>query len=158
VVARAQQPPMPVIGLLSGGAPDSSLPLPAFRQGLNEAGYVEGRDVSIEYRWAEGHYDRLSALTANLLDRKVAAIVAFGNVAARAAKAATTTIPVVFSSGSDPVDIGLVKSLNRPGTNMTGVSILNNELELKRLELLVEVVPQATTIAFLVNPIARLPP
>jgi putative tryptophan/tyrosine transport system substrate-binding protein len=92
------------------------------------------------------------------LDRKVAAIVAFGNVAARAAKAATTTIPVVFSSGSDPVDIGLVKSLNRPGTNMTGVSILNNELELKRLELLVEVVPQATTIAFLVNPIARLPP
>ena len=152
-VARAQQPQkMPVIGLLSGGAPDSPLPLPAFRQGLNEAGYVEGRDVAIEYRWAEGHYDRLSALTADLLDRKVAAIVAFGNVAARAAKAATTTIPVVFSSGSDPVGIGLVKSLNRPGTNMTGVSVLNNELESKRLELLVEVVPHAATIAFLVNP------
>jgi putative tryptophan/tyrosine transport system substrate-binding protein len=152
LAGRAQQPAMPVIGLLSGGAPDSSLPLPAFRQGLNEAGYVEGRNVAIEYRWAEGHYDRLSALTADLLDRKVAAIVAFGNVAARAAKAATTTIPVVFSSGSDPVGIGLVKNLNRPGTNMTGVSILNNELESKRLELLVEVVPHAATIAFLVNP------
>jgi putative ABC transport system substrate-binding protein len=115
-------------------------------------GYVEGRDVAIEYRWAEGHYDRLPALMTDLLGRRVAAIVALGNAAARAAKAAATTVPVIFTSGSDPVAIGLVNSVSRPGTNMTGVSVLNNDLETKRFELLTEVIPNATLIAFVVNP------
>jgi putative ABC transport system substrate-binding protein len=151
LVAWAQKP-IPVIGVLSSGARDSSWPAAAFRQGLKETGYVEGRDVTIEYRWAEDHYERLPALMADLLDQKVVTIAAFGNVAARTAKAGTTNLPIVFTIGSDPVAIGLVKSLNRPGTNMTGVSVLNNDLETKRFELLAEVVPHADTIAFLVNP------
>ena len=151
LAARAQKP-IPVIGVLSSGARDSSWPAASFRQGLKETGYVEGRDLTIEYRWAEGHYERLPTLMADLLDQKVVTIATFGNVAARTAKAGTTNLPIVFSIGSDPVAIGLVKSLNRPGTNMTGVSVLNNDLETKRFELLTEVVPLADTIAFLVNP------
>jgi len=151
--ARAQQSAMPVIGFLHAGSPEPNVDLvTAFRRGLAEGGYIEGHNVAFEFRWADGQYDRLSELAADLLHRRAAIIAAFGNVAARAAKAATTIIPVVFASSSDPVAVGLVASLNRPGANMTGVSILNQELESTRLERLVEVVPQATTIAFLVNP------
>jgi putative ABC transport system substrate-binding protein len=152
--ARAQQPALPVVGWLAGGSLNNTYEryLASFRQGLSEAGFVAGRNVSIEYRWAQEQNDRLPWLAADLANRKVAVIVALGNVAARAAEAATATIPVVFESGSDPVKIGLVSSLSRPDGNLTGVSILNTELESKKLELLTEVVPQATTIAFLVNP------
>ena len=153
LVARAQQSAMPRVGVVGGSSHEAGQRLVApLRQGLSDAGYIEGKNVTIEYRWADSQYDRLPALTADLLARNVAVIAALGNVAARAAKAATTTTPVVFASGSDPVGIGLVASLNQPGSNMTGVSILNNDLESKRFELLTEVVPQATTIAFLVNP------
>jgi putative ABC transport system substrate-binding protein len=153
--ARAQQQPAaPVVGWLAVGSPNSTYEryLASFRLGLSEAGFVEGRNVSIEYRWAQEQNDRLSWLAADLVARPVAVIVAVGNVAARAAQAATSTIPIVFESGSDPVRIGLVSSLSRPDANLTGVNILNTELESKKLELLTEVVPQATTIAFLVNP------
>jgi putative tryptophan/tyrosine transport system substrate-binding protein len=153
LAARAQRPAMPVIGFLdAGSAADRTLAVAAFRQGLAEADLVENRDVAFEFRWADGQFDRLPGLAADLASRKVAIIAAFGNAAARAAKAATTTIPVAFASSSDPAAVGLVTSLNRPGGNVTGVTIMNQELESTRLERLVEVVPRATTIAFLVNP------
>src|SRR3984893_13968213 len=143
----------PVI-ITIGMAPSSAkaAPVAAFRQGLAEADFVENRNVAFEFRWAEGQFERLPGLAADLADRKVAIIAAFGNNAARAAKVATKTIPVAFASSSDPVTVGLVTSLTRPGANVTGVSILNQELESTRLERLVQVVPHATTIAFLVNP------
>jgi len=144
---------MPVIGSLSSLAPAEVAHLiTAFRQSLNGAGYVEGRNVAIEYRWAQGQYDRLSPMAADLVDRHVAVIVAWGPAAARAAKAASATIPIVFSVGDDPVAIGLVASLNRPGGNATGINLLTGTLVAKRLELLSQVVPTASSIAFLVNP------
>ena len=150
---RAQQLSMPVIGCLdAGSAANRTHAVAAFRQGLAEADIVENRNVAFEFRWADGQFDRLPKLAADLARRKVAIIAAFGNAAARAAKAATKTIPVAFAGSSDPVAVGLVTSLNRPGANVTGVSILNQELESTRLERLVEVIPRATTIAFLVNP------
>ena len=154
LAARAQQKAVPVIGFLSGSSPGLFVPLvAAVRQGLSETGYVEGQNVSIEYRWAEGQYDRLPALAADLIARNVDLIVATGGAAsARAAKTATLTIPIVFTTGSDPVESGLVDSLARPGGNITGVSILNVELIPKRIELISELVPEARIIAVLVNP------
>ena len=154
LAGRAQQKAMPVIGFLSGSSPGLFVPLvAAVRQGLSETGYVEGQNVSIEYRWAEGQYDRLPALAADLIARNVDLIVATGGAASvRAAKTATLTIPIVFTTGSDPVEAGLVDSLARPGGNITGVSILNVELIPKRIELISELVPEARIIALLVNP------
>lgn len=153
LAAHAQRPAMPVIGSLSSLAPAEVAHLiAAFRKSLDGAGYVEGRNVAIEYRWAEGRYDRLSAMAADLVDRHVTVIVAWGPAAARAAKAASATIPIVFSVGDDPVAIGLVASLNRPGGNVTGINLLTGSLVAKRLELLGQVVPTASSIAFLVNP------
>ena len=151
---RAQQKPVPLIGFLSSGTsgPRVAPFLAAFYQGLSEAGYVEGRDVAIEYRWAWGHYDRLPALAADLVGQKVNLIVAAAIPAARAAKNATSTTPIVFTAVSDPAGDGLVASLARPGGNLTGVSFLTYELMPKRLELLSELVPQAKVIALLVNP------
>jgi putative tryptophan/tyrosine transport system substrate-binding protein len=151
--AGAQQP-LPVIGFLNGQSPlEFAGFLAAFRQGLNETGYVEHRDVGIEYRWAQNQYDRLPAFAADLIRLRVSVIAAIGAVAAAlAAKAATASIPIVFSNGGDPVKLGLVASFNRPGGNVTGVSFLTNELGSKRLQLLHELVPAATTIGFLVNP------
>jgi putative ABC transport system substrate-binding protein len=149
---RAQQKALPVIGLLSSEAPGPSAPFAAaFRQGLSETGYVEGQNVAIEYRWAEGDYDRLAALVADLVRRKVDVIAALGLPSALAAKSATSTIPIVFSVG-DPVERGLVASLARPGGNLTGVSLINVQLMPKRLELISELVPQAGVIGLLVNP------
>ena len=148
---RAQQKAMPVIGYLHYGSPGLFAPfMAAFHRGLSETGYVEGRNVAIEYRWAEGRYDRLPALAGELVGRKVAVIAAFGPPSARAAKSATSTIPIVFGSG-DPVREGLIAGLARPGGNLTGVSLLTVELMAKRLELLSELVPQAGMIALLVN-------
>jgi ABC-type uncharacterized transport system substrate-binding protein len=154
LAGRAQQAGMPVVGFL--GAPS---PAPYARyvatihQGLKEAGYVEGQNVRFEYRWAEGRYDRLPALAADLVNRQVAVIVPIGGAPSTvAAKEASTTVPIVFIIGADPVTLGLVASLNRPGRNVTGVAVLAVELEAKRLELLRELVPTATLIAFLVNP------
>jgi putative ABC transport system substrate-binding protein len=140
---------MPVIGYLSGRSPGD---LSAFLKGLNEAGYVDGRNVSIEYRWAEGRADRLPALVADLVHRRVSVIAAATTLAALAAKAATTTIPIVFEMADDPVRLGLVTSLNRPDGNITGVATLNIEVAPKRLQLLHEVVPSAKVVALLVNP------
>src|SRR5262245_8029210 len=152
VAARTQ--PMPVIGFLSGRSPyESATVVGAFRQGLGEIGYFESRNVIIEYRWAEGRYDRLPALAVELVSRQVAVIAATGGPASgQAAKAATTTIPIVFVSGADPVQEGLVASLNRPGGNATGVNPLLPAMEGKRLGLLHEMVPNAALIGVLLNP------
>ena len=152
VVTRAQQSKSSVIGFLhSGAAISSSGDEAAFRQGLREAGY-EGQNLRIEFRWAEGQYDRLTALAADLVRQQVAVIAAFGNVAARAAKTATATVPIVFTTGDDPVAIGLVSSLNEPSGNVTGVTLNAGTLPTKRLELLHELVPAASVFAMLVNP------
>jgi len=156
VVARAQQRAMPVIGLLSGGATPSRAKQPEglvlFLQGLKETGYVEGQNVAIEYRRAENQYDRLPSLAADLVRRRVAVIVAPGTEAALAAKAATTTIPIVFGTGGDPVTLGLVASLNRPGGNVTGSAVLTADLAPKRLQLLHELVPNAARFGVLLDP------
>jgi putative tryptophan/tyrosine transport system substrate-binding protein len=154
LAARAQQPGMPVVGFLRSTSANASIDLvAALRRGLAEAGYTEGQNIAIEYRWAEGHNDRLPALVADLVRRQCALIVAGGDAAAHAAKTATATVPIVFATGEDPVKVGLVSRLNRPGGNITGISFYNSaDLESKQLELLREVVPKAAVIGVLVNP------
>jgi putative tryptophan/tyrosine transport system substrate-binding protein len=154
LAVRAQQPAMPVVGFLNAASPGPlRAQVAAFHQGLKESDYVEGQNAAVEYRWAEGQYDRLPALVADLVRRQVGVIVAGGGTPVMlAAKAATTTIPIVFTTGADPVGSGLVISLSRPGGNMTGVHMFTSGLEAKRLGLLHEMVPKATTIAVLVNP------
>jgi ABC-type uncharacterized transport system substrate-binding protein len=155
LVARAQRSATPIVGFLSSASRESYAHLvSAFLQGLSETGYVEGRNVEIEYRWGEGQYERLPALAVDLVQRRVAVIAATGSAnAAESAKAATSTIPIVFANGSDPVKLGIVSSLNRPGGNATGISFLHNSsIVSKRLDMLRTLVPQATTFAFLVNP------
>jgi putative ABC transport system substrate-binding protein len=152
LAVRAQQPAVPVIGWLSGATSESDANiLPSFRQALNAQGFVEGRNVTIEYRWAEGQIDRLPALATDLVRRNVAVIVANSNVATLAAKAATATTPIVFITGSDPVKLGMVASFNRPSGNVTGISFLTNALTAKRLEVLHDLVPAAEAMSMLVN-------
>ena len=152
LAASAQQPAMPVIGFLSGTSPETAR-LRAFRQGLKDAGFIEGENVAIEYRWADDQTDRLPALAAELAQRRVAVIAAIGGIpSALAAKAATTTIPIVFLVGVDPVRLGLVSNLPRPGGNLTGINVINSELASKRLELLRALVPGAIRIGVLVDP------
>src|SRR5215471_18163826 len=153
LAARAQQPPVPVVGFLnSGSAAEWAHLVAAFKEGLNEAGTVEGKNLAVEYRWAQGENDRLAGLAADLVHRQVAVIAAFGPPAAAAAKAATTTIPIIFSVGSDPIDLGLVTSFRRPTSNLTGINIFAEALTPKRQELLHELVPAAPVVAMLVNP------
>src|SRR6516164_4157352 len=153
LAAQGQQAAMPVIGYLNSGSPESDAPrLTGLRRGLNESGYVEGRNVVIEYRWAGNQADRLPALAADLVQLPVAVIVASGPPSTFAAKAATTSIPIVFGVGTDPVQLGLVASLNRPGGNLTGFNVLGGELGAKELALLHELVPSAAMIGFLENP------
>jgi putative ABC transport system substrate-binding protein len=153
LAVRAQQPAMPVIGYLTSGSPASDeLRLNAIRQGLKQLGYEEGQNVAVQYRWAEGQHERLDALAAELVQRRVAVLVANTTAAALAAKRATSALPIVFLTGGDPVELGLVASLNRPGGNVTGVSFLVNKLVAKRLELLSELTPDAATLSMLVDP------
>jgi putative ABC transport system substrate-binding protein len=153
LVARAQQPAMPVVGFLHYGSPDTFAHIAeAVRRGLKEAGYVEGQNVAIQYRWADGHYDRLPALAADLIGRQVTVITAGGNVAAQVAKRATAAIPIVFTSGADPVTSGLVGSLSRPGANLTGVTLIAAEMAVKRLELMRDLLPHARVVAMIINP------
>jgi putative ABC transport system substrate-binding protein len=154
LAASAQQPSMPVVGFIHSASPDYFAQFAgAWRDGLKETGYIEGSNVAIEYRWAEGHYDRLPALVADLIDRHVAVIFAGGGTdPAKAAKVATTKIPIVFVSAADPVRTGLVMSLSRPGGNVTGVSLLASVLDAKKLDLLHQLVPRASMIAALINP------
>jgi putative ABC transport system substrate-binding protein len=152
LAAHAQQPTMPVVGFLNSASPGPYPPLSAFLKGLNDRGFVEGRNVAIEYRWAEGHYERLPALIADLVQRNVSVIAATSTPAAAAAKAANTTIPIVFTTSGDPVQLGFVSSLSKPGGNLTGATQLNIEVSAKRLELMHEALPIATNFALLVNP------
>jgi putative tryptophan/tyrosine transport system substrate-binding protein len=153
VAVHAQQPAMPVVGFLHYASAATLVHLAeAVRLGLKEAGYIEGQNVAIEYRWAEGHYDRLPALAADLVRRQVTVITAGGAVAAQAAKEATAAIPIVFTSGADPIASGLVKGLSRPGANLTGVSLLAAEMGAKRLELIRDLLPKARTVAMMINP------